>query len=249
MPAATRPRRTSTPTTRATTRRAGSPAGSPGGRAAAASPATSPAFRCPRSCRASTPSRSACARPTRRRRCGSSGSTPGSTRRAKREAAQALVNQGADVLTNHSALARGRRRRRRRTSRAGRALCRLPERHARVSRRMRSSPRSIHHWGALLHARRAGACSTAAGRRSRSGAGCASGMVELGAIDPQLPAALRERIEARRRRSSQAAAAVRARRWSTTPARRGWRAARSTMPRSSAMDWLVDGVVGTLPRH
>ena len=73
MPAATRARPTSPPTTPATTRRAGSPAGWPGGRARAASPATSPAFRCPRSCRASTPSRSACAPPTRTRRCACSG--------------------------------------------------------------------------------------------------------------------------------------------------------------------------------
>ena len=51
-----------------------------GRRARAAWPATSPDFRCPRWCRASTPSPSACAPPSRRRRCGCSGSTPGSTR-------------------------------------------------------------------------------------------------------------------------------------------------------------------------
>ena len=72
------------------------------------SPATWRAFRCPRSSRASTRSRSACARRNPKAEVRVLWLNTWFDPAREREAALALVDQGADVLTNHSGVAGGR---------------------------------------------------------------------------------------------------------------------------------------------
>ena len=140
----------------------------------------------------------------------------------ERDAAQTLIDQGADVLTNHSAspavaqAAQANFRDARRARRlATRATC------AR-SRPTRSWPAIDPPLGRLLHRASRARARRQLERPKPVWGGIASGMVELGALDPTLPASVRAGVQTRRaRRSSTAACARSPRRWSTTPGRCG----------------------------
>jgi simple sugar transport system substrate-binding protein len=161
------------------------------------------------------------------------------------EAARALVNQGADILANHS---------------ASPAVAEVAQRYA-ASKGVRflgyqSDMRTYapdaqlasvtHHWGDFYTAT-ARAVLEGRWKPAAVWGGLRDGMVALEAIDPALPAALRARVEARRRAivdsTFQPFAAP------LVDNRGKVRLAHGALDDAAIqrMDWLVEGVVGSIP--
>ena len=161
------------------------------------------------------------------------------------EAAQTLVNQGADVLTNHSASAAVAQ-----TAQANFASKGVRFLGYQSDMRAFAPDAQLaavtHHWGGYY---------TAAARAVLDGSwnsrpvwgGIRAGFVDLSAVDPKVPAAVRERIEERRK----AIVAGRFKPFSA-PLRDNkgrLRLAQGALDDAAIqrMDWLVEGVAGTLP--
>ena len=161
------------------------------------------------------------------------------------EAAQALVNQGADVLTNHSASpAVAQTAQANFAAKGVRFLGYQSDMHAYAPDAQLAAV--THHWGGYY---------TAAARAVLDGTwdarpvwgGMRDGFVDLSAVDPKLPAAVRTRVEERRK-------AILAGRFKpfSAPLRDNQGKVRLSHgalddPAIQKMNWLVEGVAGTLP--
>ena len=150
----------------------------------------------------------------------------------ERDAAQALIDQGADVLTHHSAS----------PAVAQAAQASFRSRGVRVvsypSDMRAFAPDAqlaaiVHRWGGF-YTRVAERVIDGSWRPEPVWGGIASGMVDIDAVDAALAQGRPRRpADARAPRSSPERSRRSPRRWSTTPARHGWRAARSPTPTSS----------------
>ena len=124
------------------------------------------ASRSPRCCRASTPSRWACARSTRRRRCKVVWLNAWFDPPRERDAAMALFDQDADVVAFHT---------------ASTAVMAAAQERGKLAIAYHSDMRKVapdaqvlavtHHWGDY-YTRRTRRCSTAPGSAATSGAAC-----------------------------------------------------------------------------
>ncbi len=163
------------------------------------------------------------------------------------EAAQTLVNQGADVLTNHSASAAVAQTAQANFAIRGvRFLGNQSDMRAFAPDAQLASV--VHHWGRYYAAEARAVLDGTWNPRPVWG-GIREGFVDLGAIDPRLPLALRQRVETTR----QAIVDGRFKPFSAPLADNTGkvRLARGALDDVAIqhMDWLVDGVVGTLPRN
>ena len=161
------------------------------------------------------------------------------------EAALALVNQGADVLTNHSASAAVAEAAQKQFSVKGvRFVGYQSDMRAHAPDAQLAAV--THHWGRYYSGV---ARAVLEGRWTPQPVwgGLREGMVALEAIDPKLPAAVRASVEARRQ-------AIADRRFKPFAAplvdnRSAVRLAHGTLSDAAIrrMDWLVEGVVGSVP--
>ena len=149
----------------------------------------------------------------------------------ERDAAQTLIDQGADVLTHHSGS----------PAVAQTAQANFRTKGVRVvpypSDMRAFAPDAQlaaieHRWGGF-YTRVAESVLAGTWKAEPTWGGIASGMVDIAAVDPALPEArAQRRADAGGRRSSPARSSPSPRRCATTPASCGWRAAASTMRRS-----------------
>ena len=166
----------------------------------------------------------------------------------EREAAQSLIDQGADVLTHHSGSA----------AVAQTAQDNFKARGVRVvpypSDMHADAPDAqlcaiVHHWGGF-YTRVAERVIAGTWKPDPVWGGIASGMVDIAAVDPRLPASVREAVQARRQ-------AIVDGRFKPFAAPLVDNAGRTRLAVGSlddaaihAMDWFVEGVIGTVPmRH
>jgi len=162
------------------------------------------------------------------------------------EAAQTLVNQGADVLTNHSASpAVAQTAQANFASKGVRFLGYQSDMRAFAPDAQLAAV--IHHWG-RYYAAEARAVLDGTWNSKPVWGGMRDGFVELGALDPKLPASVRSRVDEAR----QAIVDGRLRPFkaplkdNTGRVRLGHGVLED--PSIQHMDWLVDGVVGSVPK-
>ncbi|HEV7576489.1 MAG TPA: BMP family ABC transporter substrate-binding protein [Caldimonas sp.] len=164
----------------------------------------------------------------------------------ERDAAQTLIDQGADVLTHHSAS----------TAVAQAAQANFRDRHVRVvsypSDMRAFAPDAqlaaiVHRWGGF-YTRVAGSVIDGSWRPEPVWGGIASGMVDIDALDPTLTKEVRAGLQARRAAivagSLAPFAAPLVDNAGTTRLARGALADADI----KTMDWFVAGVVGNLPK-
>jgi simple sugar transport system substrate-binding protein len=166
----------------------------------------------------------------------------------EREAAQTLINQGADVLTNHSGSPA--------VPQAAQAAFR--DKGVRVIA-YQSDMRAYapdaqlaavtHHWGGY-YTRVAQSVVNGQWKPVPVWAGMADGLVQLSAVDPALPTALRVELEARRRAATEGRAhAFKGPLLDNAGRERVVSGARLDDAAIAGMNWLSAGVVGSLPQN
>jgi basic membrane protein A len=161
------------------------------------------------------------------------------------EAARTLINQGADVLTNHSASpAVAQVAQSAFSSKGVRFVGYQSDMHAFAPDAQLGAV--THHWGAY-YTQVARALLDGTWSPKPVWGGIAQGFVDLTAFDPALPAAVRSRIEARR--SAIVAGSFKPFSAPLVDNRGKVRLARGALDDRAiaAMNWFVEGVVGTAP--
>ena len=161
------------------------------------------------------------------------------------EAALALVNQGADVLTNHSASAAVAEAAQKQFSVKGvRFVGYQSDMRAHAPDAQLAAV--THHWGRYYSGV---ARAVLEGRWTPQPVwgGLREGMVALEAIDPKLPAAVRASVEARRQAIADGRFKPFAAPLVDNRGRQRLAAGALDDAAIQRMDWLVDGVVGTVP--
>jgi simple sugar transport system substrate-binding protein len=160
----------------------------------------------------------------------------------ERDAAFALIAQGADVLTNHS---------------ASPAVAQAAEERGVKLIAYHSDMRAIaprvqlaavtHHWGGY-YTRVAQSVLRGTWRPQPVWGGMKDGWVQLSALDPSLPAELRAGLEERRAAIASGRMHPFEGRLVDQQGRVRQEAGRMSDEQIATMDWFVQGVVGTLPR-
>lgn len=163
----------------------------------------------------------------------------------ERDAARSLIDQGADVLTHHSGS----------TAVAQAAQAAWRSKHVRViaypSDMRAYAPEAqvaaiVHRWGGL-YTRLADSVMAGTWQPEPVWGGIASGLVDIAALDPALPADVREAVQARRQAIVEGRLKPFAGRLVDNTGRVRLVSGALDDARIHAMDWLVEGVVGSLP--
>jgi len=163
----------------------------------------------------------------------------------ERDAAQSLIDQGADVLTHHSGS----------TAVAQAAQAAWRSKRVRViaypSDMRAFAPDAqvaaiVHRWGGL-YTRLAEGVMAGTWKPEPVWGGIASGLVDIAALDPALPAAVRDAVMARRQEIVEGRLKPFAGRLVDNAGRVRLAAGALDDARIHAMNWLVEGVVGSMP--
>ena len=164
----------------------------------------------------------------------------------EREAAQSLIDQGADVLTHHSGS----------TAVAQTAQAAFKTRHVRViaypSDMRAYAPEAqvaaiVHRWGGL-YTRLAESVIAGSWKPEPVWGGIASGLVDIAALDPTLPASVREAVMSRRQAIVDGRLKPFAGRLVDNTGRVRLASGALDDAQIHAVDWLVEGVIGSMPR-
>jgi len=163
----------------------------------------------------------------------------------ERDAAQSLIDQGADVLTHHSGS----------TAVAQAAQAAYPSKRVRViaypSDMRAYAPDAqvaaiVHRWGGL-YTRLAESAMARTWKPEPVWGGIASGLVDIAALDPALPANVREAVMARRQAIVEGKLRPFAGRLVDNAGRVRLASGAMNDAQIHAMDWLVEGVIGSMP--